>query len=94
MSYSQDEIKEFFYHQMNETELQKMNELDADDMLLALRNGTYTIKYIDNVGYIFIGKGYYIYMDGSQEEQYLIHNLFTNATDARKEIEKDYKNKR
>lgn len=35
-----------------------------------------------------------IYIDGSQEEQYLIHNLFTNANDARKKIEKDYKNKR
>lgn len=93
MLYSQDELKEFFYHQMNETELQKMNELDADDMLLAIRNGTYTIKYIENVGYIFIGKGYDIYMDGSQSERYFLNNLFTNATDARKEIEKDYKNK-
>ncbi len=76
--YSQDELKDFFYHQMNENELQKINNLNLREVISKLETDKYKIKYIDNVGYIDIGEGYLILADGTEPTHYFA-KIFTDA---------------
>lgn len=62
-------------------------------MLSKITTSTFQIKYIKDVGYIFLGEGYLILDDGSEPTHYFLHHVFENADDARIEIIKEYQNK-
>ena len=55
-----------------------------------IKDRSYQIKYIENVGYIFIGESYVILENCFRQKYYTITHLFNNAKDARKEIEIEY----
>ena len=88
--YTQEQLKDFFYHTMDEFETGKMNELDVKDMLSTITSSTYQIKYIKNIGYIFLGEGYLIIADGTEPTHYFLHYIFENADDAKSEVIKEY----
>ncbi len=92
-NFSQEELREFFYHIMNENESKKIDELDARDMISKIETSTYQIKYIENVGYIFIGEGYLIMEDCSEPTHYFLHHVFENPEDAKAEIIRKYEKK-
>ncbi len=92
--FTQEELKQLFYHIMNEDEYKKFEELDADTMLKGLITPTYQIKYIENIGYVFIGEGYLI-MEGHREvTHYFLYYIFDNIDDAKSEILKEYQEKK
>ena len=88
--YTQEQLKNFFYHTMDEFETGKMNELDVKDMLSAITTSTYQIKYIKDIGYIFLGEGYLILENGTEPTHYFLHHIFEDANEAKLEITKEY----
>ena len=89
--YSKEKLREFYYHIMNDNETQKIIELNAGNMIRRIiKDRSYQIKYIENVGYIFIGESYVILENCFRQKYYTITHLFNNAKDARKEIEIEY----
>lgn len=77
MQYSQEELKRFFYYNMNEEEKEKINELKINDIIFKVESPTYKIKYIEGVGYITIGEGYLILENDVEEEHYFV-KIFDN----------------
>ena len=90
--YSQEELKELYYKQMTEEELDKIKELDLDTEIKKIINPNYQIKYIDSVGYIFIGEGYLILKDGTEPTHYFV-KIFDTDEKAKQEILKEYNEK-
>ena len=76
---------------MSDSESKKIDELNVSDLIKKRNTSTFQIKYIDNVGYIFIGEGYLIMDDGSEPTHYFLHHLFGNPEDAKKQIIEDAK---
>ena len=87
--FTQEELKQFFYHLMTEDEQQKIKELKVDDEISKIIKPTYQIKYIENIGYVFIGEGYLIMADGTEPTHYFLHNIFDSADKAKEQIIKE-----
>ena len=82
--YSQNELQQFFYHQMNEFEKQQIIELDMANEIQKIRKPRFDVKYIENVGYMFIGEGYLILKNHIEELHYFCdiytdRNAFVSA---------------
>ncbi len=88
--YSQEQLKNFFYHVMDESEMEKMNELNVKDILSIITTPTYQIKYIKDIGYVFLGEGYLIFDNGTEPTHYFLHHIFEKVDDAKLEIIKEY----
>lgn len=68
--YSQDEIKEFYNHEMNNDEKEKLRSILSDEELSSIETSTYKIKYIKDIGFMAIGNGYLIMDDGRETPHY------------------------
>ena len=90
--FSQEELKDFFYHCMTEKELDKIRELDLNSMIEEIQSPTYQIKYIENVGYILIGEGYLILDNGTEPTHYFA-KIFTSDEEIKNEIINIYNEK-
>ncbi|MEG2348455.1 MAG: hypothetical protein RSB67_02270 [Clostridia bacterium] len=88
--YNQEDYKNFFYRVMNEEEKQKIEELNSSEKILKLTTSTYQIKYLNGVGYIFIGEGYLILNDGAEPTHYFA-KIFNTQKEALKEIANEFK---
>lgn len=84
--YTQEELKSFFYHDMNGNEKEKLNDLNVNNEIESLVSSNYQIKFIDKVGYIFISEGHLIMEDGSEPKCYFLKHIFDNENDAKDEI--------
>lgn len=87
--FSQDELKEFFYHPMNEKELEKIRKLGMDNIISQMVSYDYQIKYIENIGYLIIGEGYLILEDGTEPRLYSA-TIFKSEEEAKNGIMKEY----
>ena len=76
---------------MNESEWQKIRNLNADDMIQKLVTPVYQIKYIEIIGYVFILEEDLIMADGTKQTRYFLHHVFDNTDDAKSGIIKEYK---
>ena len=74
---------------MSESEEQKIKELNLDDEISKLITPTYQIKFIENVGYVFIGEGYLIMADGTEPTHHFLHYVFDTPEATKKEIIKE-----
>lgn len=90
--YTQEDYKKFFYRQMTDKEKEKVNDLNCNDKISKLINSNYQIKYLDNIGYIFIGEGYLI-LDGGSEPTHYFVKTFETKEEAIKEINENYSKK-
>lgn len=90
--FSQDELKDFFHYCMTEKELEKINKLDLNRIILKIQSSTYQVKYIESVGYIFIGEGYLILDDGTEPTHYFA-KIFNSEEEAKNEIINIYNEK-
>lgn len=83
--FSQDELKDFFYYCMKEKEIEKINKLDLNSIISKIPSSTYQIKYIENIGDVFIGEGYLILDDGNEPTHYFA-KIFNSEEETRNEI--------
>lgn len=90
--YTQEDYKNFFYRTMTNEEKEKINDLNCNDKISKLINPKYQIKYLNGIGYIFIGEGYLILDDGTEPTHYFV-KIFKTKEDAYREIEKSYDEK-
>lgn len=90
--YNQSELREFYYKRMNEQEIKKIKELNLDEEIKKIQNSNYQIKYIDSIGYVFIGEGYTIIQDGTEPTHYF-SKIYNNQEEAKNEILKEYNEK-
>ena len=68
--FSQEELKNIFEHKMNEKEQQMILKLDLDSIIKTVRKSTMQVKYIENIGYVFISEGYLILKNGAEQTHY------------------------
>lgn len=90
--YTQEDYKNFFYRTMTNEEKEKIDDLNCNDKISKLINPKYQIKYLNGIGYIFIGEGYLILDDGTEPTHYFV-KIFKTKEEVRREIEKDYDEK-
>lgn len=90
--YNQSELREFYYKRMNEQEIKKLKELNLDEEIKKIQNSNYQIKYIDSIGYVFIGEGYTIIKDGTESTHYF-SKIYNDQEEAKNEILKEYNEK-
>lgn len=90
--FSQDELKDFFFYCMTEKELEKIKKLDLNRIISKIQSSTYQVKYIESVGYIFIGEGYLILDDGTEPTHYFA-KIFNSEEEAKNEIINIYNEK-
>ena len=83
--YTQEELKELFYRTMNETEVSKLNELGMNEEIAKLNTPTHQVKYFDNVGYVLIGDGYIIQVNGMEQQRYFA-TIVSSPEEAKQEI--------
>lgn len=91
-NYSQEEYKKMFYKPMSSDELEKIHDLNLADKIKELTTSTYQIKYLNDIGYVFIGEGYLILSDGTEPTHYFV-KILTSKEEAIQEIEKEYSEK-
>jgi len=90
--FSQDKLKDFFYYCMTEKEIEKINKLDLNRIISKIQSSTYQIKYIENIGYVFIGEGYLTLDDGTEPTHYFA-KIFNSEEETRNEIINVYNEK-
>ncbi len=90
--YTQDDYKHFFYRQMAEEEKEKLNALNCNDKISKLITSNYQIKYLNDIGYLFIREGYLILEDGTEPTHYFA-KIFKAKEGAINEIEQNYSEK-
>lgn len=90
--YTQDDYKHFFYRQMTEDEKEKLNALNCNDKISKLITSNYQIKYLNDIGYLFIGEGYLILENGTEPTHYFA-KIFKTKEEAINEIEQNYSEK-
>ncbi|MGN1000958.1 MAG: hypothetical protein ACI4OG_03375 [Bacilli bacterium] len=90
--YTQDDYKHFFYRQMTEEEKEKLNALNCNDKISKLITSNYQIKYLNDIGYLFIGEGYLILENGTEPTHYFA-KIFKTKEEAINEIEQNYSEK-
>ena len=90
--YAQSELREFYYKRMNEKEIKKIKELNLDEEIKKIQNSNYQIKYIDSIGYVFIGEGYAIMKDGTEPTHYFA-KIYNTQRKAKKAILNEYNEK-
>ena len=92
-NFSEEELREIFYHPMNEKELEEIYKLEMNDIIPQIVSSSFQIKYIENIGYVFIGERYLILDDGTEPVQYSV-KIFISREDAKKEIINIYNQKK
>ena len=90
--FSQDELKDFFYYCMKDKEIEKINKLDLNRIISKIQSSTYQIKYIENIGYVFIGEGYLTLDDGTETTHYFA-KIFNSEEETKNEIINVYNEK-
>lgn len=94
-NFSQEELKNLYYKPMNNSEMSKLNDLklDREIQYILKHTNNYQIKYINSIGYVFISEGYLIMEDGTEPTHYFV-KIFDTIETAKKEILKEYFNKK
>lgn len=90
--YTQEDYKDFFYRTMSNEEKEKISDLNCNDKISKLINPNYQIKYLNGIGYIFVGEGYSMLDDGTEPTHYFV-KIFKTKEEAYSEIEKNYNEK-
>ena len=90
--YTQEELREFFCRRMTEAEEARLNQLDLKEKINKLTNFRYQIKYLEEVGYIFIEEGFFVLKDGGEPKRFSA-KVFKRAEEAFREIEKEFEKK-
>lgn len=95
IEYSQEELKEFFYREMTKEEKQKIKELGLKQEIKKLTtkvlfDDTYQIKYLTDVGYVFISEVCERRKDGTKEPHYFVE-IVESKKEAIKCIKEDFK---
>lgn len=88
--FSQEQLKDYFYHKMSNEEIKEIEQLDIANVLTKIQTGTIQFKYIKDVGFILIGEGYVIMSDGQELPRYFQHFFTTSPIKAKKELVKFY----
>lgn len=88
--FSQEQLKDYFYHNMSGEEIEKIEQLEVANILTEIQTGTIQLKYIKDVGYILIGEGYVIMSNGQELTRYFQHFFTTSPIKAKKELVKFY----
>ena len=89
---NQEKLQKIFDYEMSEEEINKITELNVNDMLGKVITPTFRIKYanLEVSGYYFISKGYLILADRKEPPHYFLNNLIFDANKAKLEIERLY----
>lgn len=88
--FSQEQLKDYFYHKMSSEEIKKIEQLDVDNILKEIQTGTIQFKYIKDVGFILIGEGCVVMNDGQELLRYFQHFFTISSIKAKKKLIKFY----